>query len=89
MRKQSWLVLIFASDIKIKERIQKVNQKGINYIQTYVISMECQISWKNSLNTAEWKNQHLNKTVEDAERLSLGTRVPSEKLMTDEAGKNF
>ena len=51
--------------------------------------MECQISWKNSLNTAEWKNQHLNKAEEDAKRLSLGTRVPPEKLMTVEAGKNF
>jgi hypothetical protein len=60
-----------------------------NYIQTYVIRMECQISWKNSLNTAEWKNQHLNKAEEDAERISPGTRVPPEKLMTAEAGKNF
>jgi hypothetical protein len=51
--------------------------------------MECQISWKNSLNTAEWKNQHLNKAEEDAGRISPGTRVQPEKLMTAEAGKNF
>ena len=51
--------------------------------------MEWKISWKNSLNTAEWKNQHLNKAEEDGERLSLGTRVPPENLMTAEAGKNI
>jgi hypothetical protein len=60
-----------------------------NYIQTYVICMECQISSKNSLNTAEWKNQHLNKAEKGAKRISRGTRVPPEKLMTADAGKNF
>lgn len=51
--------------------------------------MECQISCKNSLNTAEWKNQHLNKEEEDAGRLSLGNTLPPEKLMTAETGNNF
>lgn len=44
-----------------------------------MISTECHISWKSSLNTAGWQNQHLNKADEDAERLSPGTWVPPEK----------